>query len=513
MNYTFLRILILTGSVLVFNSCDKSVDQPTLEIYEPAALDENGGQWKPVVLASSDEVIVPAPQGVESSSYKTELQSLKDLKVTAEQQKTVDFWAVGGVYRWNEIARTLAANYNLPPVYDEIQKKYPVPDAANPKAEPKFPFCNPPYASRMFAYLGVAQYDALVAAWKYKYQYRRLAPSKVDASITATSPVSELPSYPSEDAVVAAASLEILKVMFPGEVDKLTAYYEAHRNSRLWGKTNVSSDLDAGEALGKAVAAKVIARAKADGMGAANNQSAVPTMITDAKARGLKTEWVSLDAPARPPMLPTFGNVKTWNFNEGQKVAMRPSPPPALGTTGFEKDLQELRDMGKSLTREQHRIASYWSDGVGSFTPPGHWNREAANLTRKYKENELRAARTMALVGTSLMDAGIACWDTKFYYYTPRPFQIDHAVRSTIGTPNFPSFTSGHSTFSGAAAIILAYLFPNEADALMVLANEASTSRIYGCIHYRSDSEVGLIHGKAIGEYAVKRAQSDGAGR
>ena len=513
MNYTFLRILILTGSVLLFNSCDKSVDQPTLEIYEPAALDENGGQWKPVVLASTDEVIVQAPQGVESSSYKTELQSLKDLKVTAEQQKTVDFWAVGGVYRWNEIARTLAANYNLPPVYDEIQKKYPVPDAANPKAEPKFPFCNPPYASRMFAYLGVAQYDALVAAWKYKYQYRRLAPSKVDASITATSPVSELPSYPSEDAVVAAASLEILKVMFPGEVDKLTAYYEAHRNSRLWGKTNVSSDLDAGEALGKAVAAKVIARAKADGMGAANNQAAVPAMITDAKARGLKTEWVSLDAPARPPMLPTFGNVKTWNFDGVQKVAMRPSPPPALGTTDFAKDLQELRDMGKSLTREQHRIASYWSDGVGSFTPPGHWNREAANLTRKYKENELRAARTMALVGTSLMDAGIACWDTKFYYYTPRPFQVDHAVRSTIGTPNFPSFTSGHSTFSGAAAVILAYLFPNEADALMVLANEASTSRIYGCIHYRSDSEVGLIHGKAVGEYAVKRAQSDGAGR
>lgn len=508
-----LRRLGILSLIVLLNSCDKSIDQPSLTVYEPAGLDTKGGQWKTFVLASTDEVTVPAPLTTESSAYKAELQELKSLNITADQQKTIDYWSAGGVYRWNELARTLAANYNLPPVYDEIQKKYPVPDAANPTAEPKFPFCNPPYASRMFAYLGVAQYDALVAAWKYKYQYNRLSPAKMDAGITSKLPVTDLPSYPSEDAVVAAASFEVLKVMFPGEVAKLTATYEAHRNSRIWAKANVRSDLEAGEALGKAVAAKVIARAKADGMGAANNQAAVAAMIADAKARGLRKEWTSLDAPARPPMLPTFGNVKTWNFTEAQKVTMRPSPPPALGSAGFEKDLQELRDMGKKLTRDQHRIASYWSDGVGSYTPPGHWNREAANLTRKYKENELRAARTMALVGTSLMDAGIACWDTKFYYYTPRPFQVDHAVRSTIGTPNFPSFTSGHSTFSGAAATVLAYLFPNDADAMQALATEASLSRIYGCIHYRSDSDVGLVHGKAVGEYAIKRAQLDGAGR
>lgn len=512
-----MKLFPITGLALLtlfLGSCDKSIEQASLSPYVPAGLDANGGQWKTYVLGSPDEVALAAPKAANSTEYLAEIAELKTTvsKLTDAQKDRVQFWSAGGVYRWNELARTLAANYNLPPVYDEVQKKYPVPDAANPKAEPKFPFCNPPYASRMFSYLGVAQYDALVAAWKYKYLYNRAAPGKNDATLKPLLAVTDLPSYPSEDAVVAAASLEILKLMFPGEVDKLTAFYEEHRNARIWSGANTRSDLDAGDALGKAIAAKVIARAKADGMGAANNQAAVPAMIADAKARGLKTEWVSLDIPARPPMLPTFGNVKTWNFTDVQKVAMRPSPPPALGTAAFEKDLNELRGMASRITRNEHRIASYWSDGVGSYTPPGHWNREAANLTRKYKENELRAARTMALVGTTLMDAGIACWDTKYYYYTPRPFQVDHEVRSTIGTPNFPSFTSGHSTFSGAAATVLAYLFPTEADAMNALALEASTSRIYGCIHYRSDSEVGLEHGKAVGQYAIKRAQADGAG-
>ena len=107
------------------------------------------------------------------------------------------------MYRWNEIARELAARYNIPPA-STADGKYPVPDAANPLADPKFPFANPPYTARALAYLSVAQYDALVAAWNYKYKFKRSAPSKVDATVRVALPVSALPSYPSEDAVVAA---------------------------------------------------------------------------------------------------------------------------------------------------------------------------------------------------------------------------------------------------------------------------------------------------------------------
>ena len=403
----------------------------------------------------------------------------------------------------------MAAKYNLPPAYSYEKAAYPVPDAANPLADPKFPFCNPPYASRAFAYLAVCQYDALVATWSYKYKYNRQAPSKVDATVKPLVPILDMPSYPSEDAVVAAASFDALRRLFPGEVPFLTEKLEEHKNARLWAGANVRSDITAGDALGKAIAAKVMARAGTDGMGAANNQALVPTLIADAKTRGLVTEWKSQDIPARPPMLPNFGNVLPWNLTKVQLIAARPPAPYPVGSADFNKDMDELRTVAKNLTREQHRIASYWSDGVGSYTPPGHWNREASELARKYLQSELRTARTMALLATAVEDAGISCWETKYYYYTPRPFQIDNAVKTTIGLPNFPSYTSGHSTFSAAGATVLSYLFPSEADQLNARAKEASESRVYGGIHYRIDCEVGLQVGKKIGDFAILRAKTD----
>jgi len=125
--------------------------------------------------------------------------------------------------------------------------------------------------------------------------------------------------------------------------------------------------------------------------------------------------------------------------------------------------------------------------------------------------NEIRSARVMALINTAMQDAGIACWDTKFYYMLPRPTEVDPNVTTATGIPNFPAFASGHSTFSAAGAEVLSYLFPDHAADLQAMAEEAANSRIYGCIHYRFDSEEGLLHGKRIGAYAVLRGQADGS--
>ncbi|MGZ3898577.1 MAG: phosphatase PAP2 family protein, partial [Flavisolibacter sp.] len=79
------------------------------------------------------------------------------------------------------------------------------------------------------------------------------------------------------------------------------------------------------------------------------------------------------------------------------------------------------------------------------------------------------------------------------------------------GLPNFPSYISGHSTFSGAAAAVLSYLVPERAADYQAMANEASMSRMYGGIHYRSDCQVGLVVGKNVGNYAILRGRADGA--
>jgi membrane-associated phospholipid phosphatase len=84
-------------------------------------------------------------------------------------------------------------------------------------------------------------------------------------------------------------------------------------------------------------------------------------------------------------------------------------------------------------------------------------------------------------------------------------------IKTLTGIPNFPSYISGHSTFSGAAAAILGHIVPERATAYSAMANEASMSRLYGGIHYRADCEVGLTVGKNVGNYAIERAKTDGA--
>ena len=508
----FLRIGIIAAvlsSALI--SCDKSITEPLRVGYTPASIDDGAGAWRPYILTSPTSVTLAAPVATTSASYQAELTDLKakSVSLTAAQQEAVVYWGAGAVYRWNEIARELAARYNVPPA-SNAAGNYPVPDAANPLADPKFPFASPPYAVRVFSYLSVAQYDALITAWHYKYQYKRAMPAQVDASIRVALPISALPAYPSEDVVVAAASYTVLKSMFPGEVAFLDAKLAEHQNSRLWAGMNVQSDLTAGVDVGNQVAAIVMARAKTDGMSNANNQTLTAGFIQAAKGRGLTQVWASQEVPLRPPLLPNYGAVTTWNFDAATKIKLRPEAPPALNSAEFTKALDELKAIDKNQTREQARIANAWADGPGTYTPPGHWNQTAANTAHEARYSEVRMARVLTLLNTAMMDAGICCWDTKFYYYYPRPQQF--GVKTSVGLPNFPSYVSGHSTFSAAAAFVLADIFPDRSNDFWTQAQEASDSRVYGLIHYRFDCTTGLNVGKQVAAYAIARGKADGSG-
>lgn len=504
---------VLCASWLLLSGCDKEINQPQMDLpaLVPVSQEANAGTWKTAVLLKSNEVTLTAPAATSSPEYLAELQSLKGMQSqrTSEQEAAIQYWSGGGVLRWNQIMRELVAKYNLPP-FQNSDGTYPVPDANNPFSYPQFPFSNPPYAARAYGYVSIAQYDALVAAWHYKYQYNRPAPYTIDASIKPRVAASALPSYPSEDAVLAAVTLEMMKFLFPAEVEFLTKKAEEQKNARLWAGANVASDIAAGEALGKMVAQKVLARAKTDGMkNAVGNQAMWEELATAAVNRG-EIPWISQETPRRPPMLPGFGKVLPCLFDASQVAALRPPPPPSTASELMKKELEEVKFYSQNVTRDRLRIIHFWADGVGTATPPGHWNQIATDLIIPQQWSEVRTARTFALLNMALMDAAICCWDTKNYYFNPRPSQLDPAIKTSTGLPNFPSYTSGHSTFSGAASTVLKHLFPTQGESLEAMAQEASMSRLYGAIHYRSDCEAGLKCGKAIGDFAVKRAQTDG---
>ncbi|HEV7993177.1 MAG TPA: phosphatase PAP2 family protein [Gemmatimonadaceae bacterium] len=501
--------LVVGGAFVA--SCDKSV-QPT-EIFptvQPSSEDPDAGTWRMIVLTGPDQVAVPAPATTSSAAYVAEVAAVKSAQANAtpEQQRAVAYWSGDGVLRWNEIERELVARYNLPPI-PRADGTYPLPDAENPFGLPEFPFSNPPYAARAYSYVSVAQYEALKAAWYWKFRYNRAAPSAADPAIVTVGKATGLPSYPSEDAVLSGVTAEMLKLLFPAAVEEITRKAAEQREAAVLSGRATASDVAAGLALGKAVAAIVAARASADGMkNAVGTATQWQALADGATSRG-ELAWKSLEAPVRPPMLPNFGLVRTWAVTPDKLVAIAPPPPPATSSAEMRADVEKVRDVVNHLTRDQIAIAQKWNDGAGTYTPPGHWNAIAAAHVRDAQMSEVRAARVFALLNMAMHDAAVACWGTKFQYFNPRPSQLDPLIKTVIGLPNFPAYPSGHSTFSGASAQVLGYLFPSDAQEFESMADEAGISRVYGGIHFPTDVQKGKEHGQRIGSVVVAYAKSE----
>jgi hypothetical protein len=538
--YKIISVAIVS-IMLCVSGCEEIVPFEDIKPLNPVDQDfdvstTHAKDWTMIILASNNQFpsTVPAPLATNDPKYVAELDAIKDAqsKLTDSQREAIKYWSAGGVIRWNQIMRGLVARFALPPA-PKADGTYPIPDAENPFGDPAFPFANPPYDARAYSYLSVAQYEALKSAWYYKELYQRPAPYAVDNTIQALVPESNLPAYPSEDAVISGVTAEMLKVLFPAAVEEITLKAAEQRNAALWSGKAASSDISAGLALGKAVAGFITApgtgRFRTDGMGAAGGDKAKWAVLIDSAklhytkynaanpsdTRDISTEifWKSLDTPARPPMLPFFGNVKGWFMSPAQFATERTNvgPPPSTSSDLMKTEVAEVKKETDKMDREKLRIVHYWADGAGTYAPPGHWNHIAEDYIIKANFSEVRAARAYAYLNTAIHDAGVGCWNVKFYWYNPRPTQLDPDIKTFTGMPNFPSYLSGHSTFSAAAAEVLSYLFPDGATTFDAMKEEAAISRLYGGIHYRSDIEKGKTLGQAIGVYTRTYAQADGA--
>lgn len=515
MKNKFCTTIIAAGLSLValfMSSCEKELPTKADYLgYNFREIDENGGNWNPILLSAADQIAIPVPDDVNSSAYQAELSDLRSMtsNLNSGQLEAIDYWTNNPVLRWNEIALELVAKYNLIPGPND-DGAYTLPDPANPGNSPNFPFAHPPYAVRALSYLGVAQFDGLITAWHYKYAYNRPSPGQVDNSITVAYPENGLPSYPADGAVIAAASRDILTAMFPLEKDYLAEKAEEHMASLMWAGVQVESDIAAGVTIGEEVAKVGLARASNDGMKYAQCSKAVSDSIKAAAFDRFGWQWDNIEAPSRPVGLtPLYSKVKMWSVPTVEEV--RPPAPPAPGTPEYEENVKELVYYAGNMKDEWRAIANFWQDGLNTYTPPGHWNRFAVEYAAKYKLSPLRSARLLAYLNMAMMDAGISCWDAKFYYHYPRPINLIPGYKTIAGTPNFPSYTSGHSVFSAAGAEVMSYVFPEEGSRFRDWALEAAISRVYGGIHWRFDAEIGTEQGINVANYTLGIAKADGA--
>ncbi len=474
---------------LVAAACQSSDETPEATPPVPAdsvasdvtavEAEPDAGTWKTWVLTAPDQFAVPPPPAPGSPEAEAELAEIRDF-VPRRTPEIVDM-----VAQWDQNP------LSTPWVEKNLEFV-----AARAK--------DPPLSSRGYALMSAAVADAVVATWHWKYVYNRPAPEGVER-ISDPGPD---PSYPSEHAAIASAAAGVLAYLFPERPAlRLQEMADEAADSRVFAGANTRSDVEAGLALGAQVADAVVAYAKADGA-----ESPCPTTPPGPGPRF----WAPPPGSVANPVQPCAGSWKPWVMASGAQF--RPGPPPAFGSPEFLAQAQEMAEVQDGLAEDQKRLATFWAGGQGTPLPAGIWNEVTLAYLRDRQLDTPRGERALALVNAAMSDAGVAAWDTKFAYWDPRP---QNGVRDTgvdpnwvpyIETPFFPSYISGHATYSGAAAQVLTYLFPdNEAD-FQAKALEASNSRLWGGIHWRADNETGLVVGRQVGDLVVERAEADGAG-
>lgn len=336
---------------------------------------------------------------------------------------------------------------------------------------------SPLAAARVYAALGVAQYAAVMAA-KGSDSDGQLSANGVGQGGRS--------ALESQRGAVAGASAQVLSFFFPAAAASLEQRVIAEGEV---GPGNVHPHFTRGVAIGREAGTAMVDRAKADHFTA-------PWTGTVPTGEG---KWVSNGTPAGA----TFGGVTPYVMTSGSQF--RSPPPPAFGSAAFLADLGEIKTLAVNRTTAQRDIALYWNFPTGTFTPPGYWNLTAANYIDAHGLDERAATHTFAMTGVAMMDALIGCWDAKYYYWVLRPSQADPTITLTFGLPNHPSYPSGHSCASAAAATVLAQLFPSRAAEVAGWVTDAGLSRMYAGIHYRFDITAGKNLGDSVGQLTIAR--------
>jgi membrane-associated phospholipid phosphatase len=251
-----------------------------------------------------------------------------------------------------------------------------------------------------------------------------------------------------------------------------------------------------------------------------NNCQYVPAQVPGA--------WKPTPPAFNPnPLQPCWGQLRPMVITSLASCAAPVHPAfDADPSSEFFAAAKEVYDVVNNLTDEQKTIATYWADNAAATgTPAGHWIAIIGQFARNDPLSLADAAEAYARVGIAVHDAFIQCWNDKYQYNLQRPVtfirdHIDPNWLSFIVTPPFPSYTSGHSTQSGAVAFVMTDQFgtrtfrdtthidhhltppqdPRIFNSIDDAATEAAISRLYGGIHYGFDNANGFSSGQCIGQ-------------
>ena len=386
----------------------------------------------------------------------------------------------------------------------------------------------PPVASRIYANTSLAMYEAM--------RHQREGYPSITAKLNAfeAMPLPEKNKvYNFTLAGIKAFCETAKKVTF--SADEINQF----QDSMLSAYRGDASDevYDNSISFGEAVAAIVAKRLATDQYKETRGMDRFDVKTDDRK------RWVPTSPDYGDALEPHWLKMKTLALNTADEVKAAPYAEYNEDTaSAYYKELKEVYDISKNLTDEQIDIAIFWDDNPfvsrhkghvmfqdKKMTPGGHWMAIARKACTDKGFDMNASAKAYAYTAIGLYDAFISCWYEKYRTVRIRPQTaiqrlMEEQWFSYIQTPPFPEYTSGHSTISSSAAEMLTHLFGDNHvftdsseleynlpvrsfQSFRQAALEASISRVYGGIHYRSGCENGNEQGKKVAALAIQRIE------
>ena len=430
---------------------------------------------------------------------------------------------------------------------------------------------NPPVTARMHAIISTcmfdawAAYDATAVGTQLKGTLRRPAVERTDVN---------------KQKAIAFAGYRALVDLYPSR----KSTFDAAMVALGYDPTDASTDTATPSGIGNTVAAAVIAFRHSDGSnqlgdlhaGAYSDYNGY--VAKNAPDTNNPATNVVADPDHWQPLLVANGNggfaiqpfagaswfkVTPFAMTSGSQFR-RTEVLSKYGSPEFLAKCQNVIDRSAGLTDLEKLNTEYWADGPGSVNPPGHMMLLADFVSARDNYSLDQDVKLFFLVGNAVLDAGIACWDTKRAYDSIRPLTAIHlafkgkTIRAwggpgvgtvsvqgenfgtfqslTFVTPAFPGFCSGHSTYTAAASEVMKRftggdnlgfsvnfntgsstlepgLVPSAPLTLAFptfsgLAQTVADSRVTGGIHFVEDNTAGIEMGLQVGGIVWTKAQT-----
>ncbi len=396
----------------------------------------------------------------------------------------------------------------------------------------------PGRSSRAMAIVHIAIFDAIVAVRGGYESYTGLPRVQGRTSLKAA---------------IAQASHDTLAALYPSQAAAF-ADELAEDLDRLPDTAATRRGID----LGKRAAAAILALRADDG-----SAHPEPRYGVDYVPSGAPGEW-SQDPISRHPLALGARWAEVEPFVLESASQFRIPPPPALDSPAYAAAFQEVQSLGgDDVTTPTVRNADetaagiYWAyDGMPSLcAPPRLYNQVAMQIALEQGADLVELARVLALVNIAMADAGIAAWESKYFYKVWRPvagirgaaldgnpdtvadltfLPLGAPASNATGpnfTPPFPAYPSGHATFGGALFQVLRRVYRDDIDftfvsdeyngitrdntgavrplhprsftSLSQAEEENGQSRIYLGIHWSFDKTEGIAQGHDVGNFVV----------